>query len=67
MGIRISGIFKAYNSFVSAKKTRSEAKADLPSEGGSAADCVGCGRCESVCPQGIAIREKLGIIAKRLK
>ena len=67
MGIRISGIFKAYNSFVSAKKTRSEARADLPTEGGAAADCVGCGRCESVCPQGIEIREKLGIIAKRLK
>ena len=29
--------------------------------------CIGGGRCESVCPQGIHIREKLGIIAKRLK
>ena len=65
--IPISGIFGAYNRFVSAKITRSEAKAELPCEGGKASDCIGCGACEGVCPQSIAIREKLATIAKRLK
>ncbi len=65
--IRISEIFAAYNRFVSAEITRAEAKAELPTEGGAAADCIGCGACEGVCPQGIEVRERLGVIAKRLK
>ncbi len=65
--IKISQIFDAYNAFVSARTTRGEAKSKMPTEGGLAADCIGCGRCESVCPQGIEIRDKLAIIAKRIK
>ena len=65
--LKISEIFTAYNGFVAARITRAEAKDALPSEGGSAADCIGCGKCESVCPQGIEIRKHLAVIAKRLK
>lgn len=67
MSIKISEIFNAYNGFVSARTTRAEAKERMPREGGTAADCIGCGRCESVCPQGIEIRDKLAVIAKRIK
>ncbi len=65
--IRISEIFSAYNKFVSAEITRSAAKSLLPAEGGMAGDCIGCGSCEGVCPQGIEVRERLAVIAKRLK
>ena len=66
MSIKISQIFDAYNGFVSARITRGEAKAKMP-ESGTAAECIECGRCEAVCPQGIEIREKLKVIAKRIK
>ena len=36
-----------------------KAYATLTEEGGGAADCVGCGRCEKKCPQHIAIRDEL--------
>ena len=62
----ISQIFDAYNGFVSARITRGEAKAKMP-ESGTAAECIECGRCEAVCPQGIEIREKLKVVAKRIK
>ena len=65
--LRVSEIFNAYNGFVAADITREEAKAKLPAEGGNAADCIGCGQCESVCPQSIEIRKHLAVIAKRLK
>ncbi len=65
--IPISRLFTVYNRYVSAQITRADAKAELPTEGGAAADCVGCGACEQVCPQGIAIRDHLATIAKRFK
>lgn len=66
-GLKISEIFSAYNQVLAAKKTRAEAKALLPTEGGAAADCEGCGACEGVCPQTIPIREHLATVARRLK
>ncbi len=65
--IPVSGIFHAYNRFVSAEMTRAEAKALLPTQGGKAADCLGCGACEQVCPQSLPIRDHLHVISKRLK
>ena len=35
-------------------------------EGARADQCQGCGKCESACPQGIAIREKLQVIAAKM-
>ena len=65
--IPISEIFHAYNGYLSAKVTRSEAKNNLPSHGGEAADCIKCGQCESVCPQSIEIRQCLDKVVKDLK
>ena len=36
-------------------------------DGGSAADCIGCGQCEGVCPQHLGIIELLGSIAKEVE
>ncbi|MBR7116524.1 MAG: aldo/keto reductase [Clostridia bacterium] len=65
--IPISRTFRAMNEVALARLTRAEAKDTLPKEGASAKDCIGCARCESVCPQGIAIREKLETAAKMFK
>ena len=62
-GVDIPGIFRCYNAMYT------EGKADgrhqfmqtvgLTREPAFASRCVGCGKCEQHCPQGIAIREKL--------
>ena len=64
--ILISSYFNAYNATASAKMTREEAKTLLPKEGGTPTDCVRCGACEKVCPQGIDIRERLAKVGKKL-
>lgn len=67
MSIKIPHIFAAYNSYTAAKVTRGAAKNNLPKDGGAAADCIGCGACEQVCPQNLMIRDYLKRIAKELK
>ncbi len=63
--IKIPYIFEAYNTYLSAKATHSEAKEKLPSQGGKASDCIGCGKCEAICPQGLKIRDLLSEITRR--
>lgn len=65
-GITISAHFRAANEVSMAHLTRSEARATLPA-GGGPADCIGCGACESVCPQHIHIREQLANVKKTLR
>lgn len=61
--IPISELFSVYNRYVSAEITKKEAKAAFPTAP-TAADCLGCGACENICPQGIEIRKQLETVAK---
>ena len=61
--VPISTLFSVYNDLVTAEISRGEAKRRFPQDV-TAADCIKCGECEAVCPQGIAIRERLEGIAK---
>ena len=62
-GVDIPGAFHSYNAMyaeskASGRKQYAQAVA-LTREPCFATQCVGCGRCEQHCPQGIPIREKL--------
>ena len=62
--INIPALFSCYNS----KKIYSEYNAPwyylmMTQNAGKPADCIECGKCESVCPQGIKIREQLKLVA----
>jgi len=62
-GVDITGIFALYNSYHAESKTA--AKWDyvkcttLRKNSTAASQCIGCGKCEKHCPQGIAIRQEL--------
>ncbi len=62
--IPISDIFFVYNQVLGAKITAATAKEQFPKDKPAAADCIGCGKCEGVCPQDIAVRQYLEKIAK---
>jgi len=34
---------------------------------GKASDCIGCGKCERICPQGLPIRELLVQVAEEFE
>ena len=61
-GVAIPGIFKAMNNkLVYDNDAGARGNyAFATREGGLASHCVGCGACEAVCPQHIAIRQELG-------
>ena len=62
-GVDIPGIFALYNNYHA--QSRFAAKWDyvkcttLRKNTTAASQCIGCGKCEQHCPQGIAIREEL--------
>ena len=62
-GVDIPGIFRCYNAMYSEGKTDGRFQfaqtVGLTREPAFATQCVGCGKCEQHCPQGIPIREKL--------
>lgn len=64
-GIKIPLVFSAYNTYLLAKATRSDAAKLLP-DGAKATECIGCGMCEAECPQRLEIRKLLAEISKRL-
>ena len=62
-GVDIPGAFSCYNAMYSEKKSSGRAQyfqtVGLTKDPGFATQCIGCGKCEQHCPQGIPIREKL--------
>lgn len=71
MGVDIPGAFAAYNRLASEGKFAglkehfmcSAARQDST----GAYNCIGCGKCESHCPQGISIRQELKKVKKELE
>ena len=70
-GVDIPGIFALYNCYHG--ESRTAAKWDyvkcttLRKNSTAASQCIGCGKCEKHCPQGIAIREELNNARKVLE
>ena len=62
-GVDIPGIFRCYNAMYTEGKSAGRFQfaqtVSLSREPPFATQCVGCGKCEQHCPQGIPIREKL--------
>ncbi len=67
-GIRIPDVFRAVNTL---RKFPKDGRphffyGGLTSDSGKASDCVGCGQCESVCPQHLSIIELMKEAAEKL-
>ena len=71
-GVDIPGTFAIYNRWYSGENRRSVFKeylrcTTMRSNSTSPGNCVGCGKCERHCPQGIQIRAKLKEARKELE
>ena len=62
--VPIADLFATYNEYALAKVSRRETSQKLSAFEIKATDCIECGQCEGICPQNIAIREKLKMLAK---
>ncbi len=62
-GVDIPGIFRCYNAMYTEGKGAGRRQfaqtVGLTKEPSFASQCIGCGKCEQHCPQGLPIREKL--------
>ena len=70
-GVDIPGTFAAYNRVYSENKFAGLKEyfmcTTLRKNSAAASNCVGCGKCEKHCPQGIAIRQELKNACKTLE
>ena len=70
-GVDIPGIFRCYNAMYAEGKTDGRMQfaqtVGMTRRPAFATQCVGCGKCEKHCPQGIPIREKLKEADKALR
>jgi len=62
-GVDIPGVFRSYNAMYAESKWSGRwqyiQNVAMTKEPAFASQCIGCGKCESHCPQGLPIREKL--------
>jgi predicted aldo/keto reductase-like oxidoreductase len=70
--VNIPGCFTAYNTSFSAGKSEGRrvyimSNAVTTKDNGSAANCIGCRKCEQHCPQSLKISELLPLVKKRLE
>jgi len=69
--VDIPGVFAAYNRYHSESKFNALADyvkcTTLRKNSTAASQCIGCGKCEQHCPQGIAIRQELKNAQKALE
>lgn len=66
--IRIPSLFSAYNRRVMFNRDEVWATYDRLTEGhGRASDCIGCGGCETVCPQHLDIRKLLTAVTEKFE
>lgn len=70
-GVDIPGTFAAYNRWYAENKTSAFLEylkcTTLRKNSTAASQCIGCGKCEKHCPQGIAIRQELKNAQKALE
>ena len=70
-GVDIPGIFRCYNAMYSEGKAEGRHQffqaVGMTQKPAFATQCIGCGKCEKHCPQGISIREKLKEADKALR
>lgn len=70
-GVNIPGVFRCLNEIPvdGLKRARREylQTSAMRRPSGCASRCVGCGKCETRCPQGIAIRQELQAAARELE
>ncbi len=70
-GVDIPGTFAAYNRYYSDSKFAAMKEyfmcTTLRQKSAAASQCIGCGKCEKHCPQGLPIREKLKDAKKTLE
>ncbi len=64
--IAIPDLFACYNSFKAFRNWNAEYYYNdvFTLRGGKASECIGCGKCESICPQHLPIRNLLSDVAK---
>ena len=70
-GIDIPTLFRCYNTMYSERKQAGRSQyvlsASFTREAAFASACIRCGKCETHCPQGIPIREKIKEADKALR
>ena len=70
-GVDIPGTFRCYNAMYAETKSAGRFQyaqtVAMTKEPAFVSQCIGCGKCERHCPQGIAIREKLKEADKALR
>lgn len=70
-GVDIPALFRCYNHMYTESKREGRSEywqtVSLRKERAFARQCVGCGKCEKHCPQGIAIREQIRIADRELR
>jgi len=70
-GVDIPGSFRCLNALAIEGRKKAEKEywqvTAIKQVPGSASRCIGCGKCEAHCPQGIPIREMLKVAAKELE